>query len=135
MSRQPGMKDDAGVIPPGPGRAPLPPGQEPAIEATFRNGTLTAISVVLGFSLSFLNRWAGLPGRWDGGDLVAVAAISAGIAFQIAAVASMLSVRSLALKRYDRSVRLFLAGLALVALGVAIAITDDILGLGQNVIR
>ena len=90
---------------------------------------------MLGFSLSFLNRWAGLPGRWDRGDLVAVAAISAGIAFQIAAVASMLSVRSLALKRYDRSVRLFLAGLALVALGVAIAITDDILGLGQNVIR
>ena len=37
----------------------------PKIEATFRNGSLTAISVVLGFSLSFLNRWAGLPGAWN----------------------------------------------------------------------
>ena len=117
------------------GQAARAPGQEPGIDATFRNGTLTAISVVLGFSLSFLNRWAGLPGRWDRGDLVAVAAISAGIVLQIAAVASMLPVKSLALQRYGRSVRLFLAGLALVALGVAIAITADILGFGQNVVR
>ena len=60
------------------------------IEATFRNGSLTAISVVLGFSLSFLNRWAGLPDAWDRADLVAVAAISIGIVFQIVAVALLL---------------------------------------------
>ena len=117
------------------GPDPAPLGRKPQIEATFRNGSLTAISVVLGFSLSFLNRWAGLPGPWDRGDLIAVAAISAGIIFQILSVASMLSVRSLALRRYDRGVRVFLVGLTLVAIGVAIAIAGDIAGLGQNVLR
>ena len=108
---------------------------EPKIEATFRNGSLTAISVVLGFSLSFLNRWAGLPGAWTRGDLIAVAAISSGIILQIVAVALMLPVRSLALRRYDRAIGVFLVGLVLVAVGVAIAIVGDIVGLGQNILR
>ena len=107
----------------------------PKIEATFRNGSLTAISVVLGFSLSFLNRWAGLPGSWTRGDLIAVAAISLGIVFQITAVALMLPVRSLVLRRYDRAIRVFLVGLVLVAAGVAIAIAGDVAGFGQNVLR
>ena len=35
------------------------------IEPEFRNGSLTAISVIVGFSLSFLSRWAGTRGsRW-----------------------------------------------------------------------
>ncbi len=107
----------------------------PKIEATFRNGSLTAISVVLGFSLSFLNRWAGLPGAWNRVDLTAVAAIIIGIVFQIVAVALMLPVRSLVLRRYNRAIRVFLVGLVFVAVGVAIAITGDVAGLGQNVLR
>ena len=107
----------------------------PKIEATFRNGSLTAISVVLGFSLSFLNRWAGLPGAWNRVDLTAVAAISIGIVFQIVAVALMLPVRSLVLRRYNRAIKVFLVGLVFVAVGVAIAITGDVAGLGQNVLR
>ena len=39
-------------------------GAPATIEATFRNGSLTAMSVLVGFSLSFLNRWASLPGAW-----------------------------------------------------------------------
>ena len=107
----------------------------PKIEATFRNGSLTAISVVLGFSLSFLNRWAGLPGAWNRVDLTAVGAISSGIVFQIVAMALMLPVRSLVLRRYNRAIRVFLVGLVFVAVGVAIAITGDVAGLGQNVLR
>ena len=67
--------------------------------------------------------------------MVAVVCISGGIVLQIVAVASMLHVKSMAVSRYERSVRIFLVGLTFVALGVAIAITDDIIGLGQNVIR
>ena len=113
----------------------MKPDMAPKIEATFRNGSLTAISVVLGFSLSFLNRWAGLPGAWNRVDLTAVAAISIGIVFQIVAVALMLPVRSLVLRRYNRAIRVFLVGLVFVAVGVAIAITGDVAGLGQNVLR
>ena len=108
---------------------------ETRVEATFRNGSLTAISVILGFSLSFLNRWAGLPGNWTRTDAVAVAAISAGIVLQIVAVASLLLVGSLDLRRYNRAVGVFLAGLAFVAAGVALAIGGDVFGYGQNVIR
>ncbi len=81
------------------------------IEATFRNGSLTAISVLVGFSLSFLNRWAALPGTWHASDLVAVGAIVLGIGFQITSIASLLSLRSLILEKYSRAVKLFLIGL------------------------
>ena len=67
--------------------------------------------------------------------MVAVVCISGGIVLQIVAVASMLHVKSMAVLRYERSVRIFLVGLTFVSLGVAIAITDDIIGIGQNVIR
>jgi hypothetical protein len=113
-------------------RAPRTEGD--TIEATFRNGSLTAISVVVGFSLSFLIRWAGLPGPWYGVDLVALPAIVLGILFQIAALASLLSVHSLLLRNYNRAVSMFLAGLALVAAGVGLAIAGDLVGYGQRLL-
>lgn len=105
------------------------------IESTFRNGSLTAISVLLGFSLSFLSRWAAVPGPWQPNDLAAVAAIVLGIAVQLGAVAMLLSVASLRLDRYNRAIRLFLLGLTAVAIGVAIAITGDIFGMAGQVLR
>ena len=114
----------------------LPKGDEVArIDATFRNGSLTAIGVVVGFSLGFLSRWAGTPGEWTRADLVAVAAITLGIAFQIKALADMLSRRSLVVARYDRSVRIFLIGVILVAVGVVLAIFADVLGYGSTVLQ
>jgi hypothetical protein len=116
-------------------REQLDPPEEPSsIEATFRNGSLTAISVVVGFSLTFLNRWAALPGTWTKSDLAAVLAIVVGIAFQIASLSSLLSPRSLLLRNYIRAVRAFLVGLGLVAIGVAVAIASDLLGHGQQVL-
>jgi hypothetical protein len=46
----------------------------------------------------------------------------------------MLFVSSLVAKTYMRAVRLFLAGLAIVALGIAAAILADIAGLGPSVL-
>src|SRR5215208_3582633 len=95
------------------------------IDATFRNGSLTAIGVVVGFSLGFLSRWAGLPGDWSRSDLFAVALITVGIGLQIKALADMLSTKSLLLSRYDRTVRILIMGLLLVAFGVVAAIFAD----------
>ena len=53
------------------------------ITPEFRNGSLTAISLIVGFSLSFLSRWAGTPGQWHNADLFAVALIVLGSAAQI----------------------------------------------------
>jgi hypothetical protein len=107
-----------------------PDEQHDTIDAEFRNGSLTAIGVVVGFSLGFMSRWAALPGEWSNADLAAVSAITLGIALQIKALAEMLSIKSLILVRYNRTIRLFLAGLILVAAGVVIAIFADLFGYG-----
>jgi hypothetical protein len=120
------------------GDAPqLRPAETPpaaTIDSTFRNGSLTAIGVVVGFSLGFLSRWAGLPGDWAPADLVAVVLITVGIGLQIKALADMLSVRSLVLARYNRTIRIFILGLVLVAAGVVAAIFADLIGVGGTVL-
>lgn len=105
------------------------------IDSTFRNGSLAVIGVVSAFSLGFLSRWAGLPGDWTSSDIVAVIAITIGIALQIKALADMLSIASLVLANYNRAIRLFKIGLILVAIGVLAAIFADVLGLGGTVLR
>ena len=104
------------------------------IDATFRGGSITAVSVIVGFSLGFLSRWAGQPGGWSVLDLCAVSAISVGIACQIVAFNMMLGYRSLLMRVYKRSIAIFLVGLAFVAAGVAAAILGAIAGIGQNVL-
>ncbi len=104
------------------------------IDSTFRSGTITAISVVLGFSLSFLTRWAGYSGDWSAADLVGLTTISAGIALQIWSLGQILSIQSLILATHNRITRTFLAGLILVALGVLLAILGYLIGYGQHVL-
>ena len=114
---------------------PKPP--EPAlsrITPEFRNGSLTAISVIVGFSLSFLSRWAGTPGQWHNADLFAVALIVLGSAAQIWSLGAMLFVSSMLAANYQRAIRIFLVGLALVAVGVALALLSEILGTGQGIL-
>ena len=104
------------------------------ISPEFRNGSLTAISVIVGFSLSFLSRCRHARqvahrrprrGRADRdrqrrADLVAWA--------------TMLFVSSMALANYERAIRIFLVGLGLVAVGVAVALLGEVLGIGQGIL-
>jgi len=98
------------------------------IDSTFRNGSITAIGVVVGFSLGFLSRWSALPGEWSATDLISVALITVGLGLQVKSLADLLLVTSLELKRYNRSIRYFLTGLTLVALGVIFAVFADLMG-------
>jgi hypothetical protein len=98
------------------------------VDSTFRNGSITAIGVVVGFSLGFLSRWSALPGDWSGSDLISVALITFGLALQVKSLADLLLVTSLELRRYNRSIRYFLSGLILVGLGVVFAVFADLLG-------
>ena len=91
--------------------APKPPDAPARISPEFRNGSLTAISVIVGFSLSFLSRWAGTPGKWHNADLFAVALIVIGSAAQIWSLGAMLFVSSMLAANYDRAIRIFLVGL------------------------
>ena len=102
------------------------------IDATFRNGSVTACGIILGFSLGFLSQWAANPIAWSRVDIAAAIPIMVGIVFQGKAFADLLSVNSLIASNYERARNVFLAGLALVALGIAVAILLDILGLGPR---
>lgn len=109
--------------------------EQKSIDSTFRNGSITAIGVVVGFSLGFLSRWSALPGEWSPSDLVSVALITLGLALQVKSLADLLLVSSLQLKRYNRSVRIFLTGLILVSLGVIFAVFADIMGFSGIVLE
>ena len=104
------------------------------ISPEFRNGSLTAISVIVGFSLAFLSRWAGTPGKWHNADLFAVMLIVIGSAAQIWSLGAMLFISSMLIANYERAIKIFLVGLALVAIGVAVALLGEIAGLGQGAI-
>jgi hypothetical protein len=105
------------------------------IDSTFRNGSITAIGVVVGFSLGFLSRWSALPGEWSRSDLFSVALIILGLGLQVKSLADLLLVSSLQLNRYNRSVRIFLTGLILVSLGVIFAIFADLMGFSGIVLE
>lgn len=105
------------------------------VDSTFRNGSIIAIGVVVGFSLGFLSRWSALPGEWMNSDLVSVAVITLGLVLQLKALADLLLVSSLQLKRYNRSIHYFLTGLVLVGLGVVFAVFADLFGFGGIVLK
>jgi hypothetical protein len=104
------------------------------LDPVFRSGSLTAISVVLGFSLSFLNRWAGAPGDWQVGDIVSLALIICGTSLQLKALVDLLLLNSLLPIRYRRSIKYFFAGLALVAIAILVAVIEDVMGFGLRIL-
>jgi hypothetical protein len=115
-----------------PEQTPTAPDPQPRIDATFRNGSVTAVGIILGFSLGFLSQWASNPIAWSRIDVIAALPIVAGIGLQAKAFADLLSTQSLIVSNYDRARILFLWGLGLVAAGVGVAILLDILGLGPR---
>ena len=105
---------------------------EPRIDATFRNGSVTAVGIILGFSLGFLSQWAANPIAWSKVDIAAAIPIVLGIMLQAKAFADLLSTASLFARNYERARAVFLLGLALVAAGIAVALLLDVLGLGPR---
>ena len=92
------------------------------IEGIFRSGSVTAVGVIVGFSLTYLTAWATNPVPWHLHDLIGMTPLAGGIVFQLVALSALLHPNSLERRRYNRSIRLFLIGLTCVAVGVAITI-------------
>lgn len=101
------------------------------IDSTFRNGSLTAAGIILGFSLNFISVWVSNPNDWSRIDILPMLFLTIGIAIQVKVFADLLARDSLIAVKYDRSRRLFLIGLGVVAAGIGIALVNDILGLGR----
>lgn len=107
----------------------------PRIDPAFRNGSLTAVGIVLGFSLSFAVQWANDPAPWTRIDLLAAALLLGGLTFQIRALAALLEVNSLEIPVYRRAKNHFMAGLLVTAAGVGVTILGNILDQGLALIR
>ena len=99
------------------------------IEPVFRNGTIGAVGVLLGFSLTFMTTWAAIPGAWSLLDLVGLLPLIAGTGCQLYALTILLRPDSLELPRYNRAVRSFVIGVVLVTAGGALALGVDAIGL------
>jgi hypothetical protein len=101
--------------------------QPELIDATFRNGSMTGIGVVTGFSLNFLTRWGANPVPWLMVDLFAVVPLVAGLLLQVWSFVELLRPESMQLAIYNRAKNHFLLGTIGVLLGVGVALLLDVL--------
>ncbi|RUU91325.1 hypothetical protein EOD00_29710, partial [Mesorhizobium sp. M7A.T.Ca.TU.009.01.3.1] len=71
--------------------------REDLVETVFRNGTVTAVGILLAFSLGFITHWAANPIPWQ--------------TYHLAAVLPLLDTKCLQRRIYERANRIFMAGL------------------------
>lgn len=102
------------------------------IGETFRNGSITGVGLLAGFSLTFLTAWSASPIPWRPPDVIALLPLILGVGCQLWSLVLLLDPDSLQLKRYRRAVRFFLAGLIFVGIGVAGALAIDIAPLSEG---
>ena len=97
-----------------PSMSPLPQG--------YRQGLVTAITVFLGFSLSFSRFWNFEdPGDWTWESAIAACVVAAGVIVQLVALFRSLQLQDDQPARFTATVRYFFAGIVVVVIGVAMA--------------
>jgi uncharacterized membrane protein YidH (DUF202 family) len=92
----------------------------------YRQGLITAITVFIGFSLSFLRYWVfEAPGHWTWVSVVAALIVLAPICIQIYTLYRALQIADQMEREYTRTVRWFVG--SVVAMLVAVALAGVIL--------
>lgn len=95
-------------------RKPLPQG--------YRQGIITAITVLLGFSLAFLRFWGTeAPGEWTSKSVIPGVMLTAAVVLQIIALYRALRLADDEEHEYQRTVRWFIASATLLLFGLAAA--------------
>ncbi|AQV99024.1 hypothetical protein BJN34_34665 [Cupriavidus necator] len=124
---------DAGqpAAPPTPATLPVPPAPSPpqVVPNGYRQGIITAITVLLGFSLAFWRFWGfESPGHWNLRALFAAVSLLAAVSLQIVALFRALRIEDDAVDEYRRTVRWFIASAIALLIGLAVAMIDAALG-------
>ncbi len=102
--------------------APLPHEQKPCLPAGYRSGVITAITVMLGFSLLFLRSWVfELPGEWTTSSVVAATLLLIATVLELVALWRSLQPEDELLNEYRLTLRWFLASTAMLLLSLVIA--------------
>ena len=95
----------------------------PSLPQGYREGLVTAITVFLGFSLSFIRFWSlEKPGEWSWQGILSTCILAAGIGVQLVALFRSLQLRDDEEARYRVTVRYFFWGIVIVVMGVITAI-------------
>jgi hypothetical protein len=94
----------------------------PCLPAGYRSGIITAITVMLGFSLLFLRSWVfELPGEWTPWAVVAATMLVIAIVIELFALWRSLQPEDEILGEYRITLRWFLASTALLLLSLIVA--------------
>jgi hypothetical protein len=94
-----------------------------SVPNAYRQGLITAITVFLGFSLSFVRFWSfESPGDWSWHGILSAGILGAGIVVQLFALFRSLDLRDDEEVRYKATVRYFFWGITIVVVGVIVAI-------------
>jgi hypothetical protein len=108
------------------------------VSASTRNGLITAIGIILGFTLSFFAHWGTLGAQagpnspmasqdiWKPGDIPAIVTLLGGIICLLWSLGRALQ-RSLSEAKYDKTVTLFITGIGIAVLGFIFAIFSDLM--------
>lgn len=100
----------------------MTPSSKPGLPQGYRQGLVTAITVFLGFSLSFIRFWNfETAGEWTRTGALAAIVVAAGIVVQLAALLRALGLEDDEPAHYTITVRCFFAGIVIVVVGVLIA--------------
>lgn len=92
-------------------RVPLPTG--------YRQGIITAITVLLGFSLVFLRFWGfELPGAWNVSAEVAAALAALAVVIQMVALWRSLQIKDDDEREYKKTLRWFLSSMVLLMMSL-----------------
>lgn len=96
--------------------------QKPCLPAGYRSGVITAITVMLGFSLLFLRSWVfELPGEWTTSSVIAAFLLLIAIVIELVALWRSLQPKDEILREYRLTLRWFLASTTLLLLSLIIA--------------
>lgn len=99
------------------------------LPAGYRQGIITAITVLMGFSLAFWRFW-GLeaPGRWTVRSMFPAVALLVAVCLQIVALFRALRIEDDEVPEYRKTVRWFLASVIALFVGLIGAIFDAAVG-------
>jgi hypothetical protein len=96
--------------------------QETSIPAGFRVGIITAITVVLGFSLLFLRSWVfEFPGEWTPSSAIAAILMLFAVVIQVVALWRSLQPKDELTIEYRRTLRWFLASVIVLLISLVTA--------------
>jgi hypothetical protein len=104
------------------GRKPTENPAKPGLPQGYRQGIVTAITVMLGFSLYFLRFWNfEAPGTWTPAAVLAAVLMVLSVALQVVALWRSLQIEDDLAAVYRITLRWFLAGIICAGFGVLVA--------------